>query len=307
MQSGGKIRSSSALATGEAIAANLVAMAETRPALFDFSAARRARARAARLAGDRFLDEGALEGLVDRLSAVTRKFERGLWIGADIPQAIRPFAREWQQADFDADEVLLAEGPFDLAVSLFSLQWINDLPGALIQVNRLLKPDGLFLAALMGAGTLSELREAFVQAESQTRGGISPRVAPFADVRDLGALLQRAGFALPVADVERLTVRYRDFAALVRDLRAHGFTNVLNERSRRPLRRDTLTTLLAHYAGHHADPDGKLRARFETLYLTGWSPHQSQQQPLKPGSAKARLADALGTTETIISGSKTPR
>jgi SAM-dependent methyltransferase len=281
-------------------------MVETRPVLFDFSAARRARVRAARLAGDRFLDEGALEGLVDRLSAVTRKFERGLWIGDAVPEAIRPFAREWHSADFDANEVLLAEGPFDLAVSLFSLQWINDLPGALIQVNRLLKPDGLFLAALMGAGTLSELREAFAQAEIQTRGGISPRVAPFADVRDLGALLQRAGFALPVADVERLTVRYRDFAALVKDLRAHGFTNVLGERSRRPLRRDTLTALLAHYAGHHADPDGKLRARFETLYLTGWSPHQSQQQPLKRGSAKTRLAEALGTTEQIISGSKTP-
>jgi SAM-dependent methyltransferase len=268
-----------------------------RPALFDFSAAARARARAARLAGDRFLDAAALEGLVDRLSAVTRKFERGLWIGDGVPEAIRPFAREWRSADFDAGEVLHTDGPFDLAVSLFSLQWINDLPGGLIQINRLLKPDGLFLAALMGAETLRELRDAFAQAEIQTRGGISPRVAPFADVRDLGALLQRAGFALPVADVERLTVRYRDFAALVKDLRAHGFTNVLKERSRQPLRRDTLTALLAHYAGHHADADGKLRARFETLYLTGWSPHQSQQQPLKPGSAKTRLADALGTAE----------
>jgi SAM-dependent methyltransferase len=185
---------------------------------------------------------------------------------------------------------------------LFSLQWINDLPGALIQVRRLLRPDGLFLAALMGAGTLTELREAFAQAEIQTRGGVSPRVSPFADVRDVGSLLQRAGFALPVADVERLVVRYRDFAGLVKDLRAHGFTNVMSARSRQALRRDTLTALLAHYAGHHADPDGRLRARFETVYLTGWSPHESQQQPLKPGSAKTRLAEALGTDEHRLQG-----
>ncbi len=268
-----------------------------RPPLFDFSAAARARDRATRLAGDRFLDAAALEGLCDRLSAVTRRFERGLWIGEAVPDPVLPFAKEWRCAEFGADETLAADGPFDLAISLFSLQWINDLPGALIQINRLLKPDGLFLAALMGGGTLSELREAFAQAEIQTRGGVSPRVSPFADVRDLGSLLQRAGFALPVADVERLVVRYRDFAGLVKDLRAHGFTNAMSARSRQVLRRDTLTALLAHYAGHHADPDGKLRARFETVYLTGWSPHESQQQPLKPGSAKTRLAEALGTTE----------
>ena len=272
-------------------------MSEARPPLFDFPAKQRAQKRADHLAGDRFLDAAALEGLTDRLSAVTRRFERGLWIGAAVPDPIRPFARTWQCADFGAQEILEADGPFDLAVSLFSLQWINDLPGALIQVRRLLRPDGLFLAALMGAGTLTELREAFAQAEIQTRGGVSPRVSPFADVRDLGALLQRGGFALPVADVERLVVRYRDFGGLVRDLRAHGFTNVMSARSRQVLRRDTLTALLAHYAGHHADPDGRLRARFETVYLTGWSPHESQQQPLKPGSAKTRLADALGATE----------
>ena len=272
-------------------------MTQDRPPLFDFSAKQHARARAVRLAGDRFLDTAALEGLTDRLSAVTRRFERGLWIGEAVPEPIRPFAQAWQCADFDTREILKADGRFDLAVSLFSLQWVNDLPGALIQINRLLKPDGLFLAALMGAGTLTELRDAFTQAEIQTRGGVSPRVSPFADVRDLGSLLQRAGFALPVADVERLVVRYRDFAGLVKDLRAHGFTNVMSARSRQPLRRDTLTALLAHYAGHHADTDGRLRARFETLYLTGWSPHESQQQPLRPGSAKTRLAEALGTTE----------
>jgi SAM-dependent methyltransferase len=272
-----------------------------RPPLFDFSAAARARARAGRLAGDRFLVQAAAEGLADRLQAVTREFEQGLWIGSAVPKEIAPFARAWVCADFDAREILAApessqQGPFDLAVSLYSLQWVNDLPGALIQIRHLLKPDGLFLGALLGGGTLGELREAFAHAESATRGGISPRVSPFSDVRDLGALLQRAGFALPVADVERLVVRYGDFSALVRDLRAHGFTNVMAERSKRPLRRDTLGALLEYYAQHHSE-DGKLRARFETLYLTGWAPHQSQQQPLQPGSAKTRLAEALGATE----------
>jgi SAM-dependent methyltransferase len=237
-----------------------------------------------------------VEGVADRLAAVTRKFERGLYIGERVPPEIAPFAQAWTCAGFDAQERLDSEGGFDLAVSLFSLQWINDLPGALVQVRRALKPDGLFVGALLGGGTLSELREAFAHAESATRGGISPRVSPFADVRDLGGLLQRAGFALPVSDVERLTVRYKDFFALARDLRAHGFTNVLAERSKRLLRRDTLAALLAHYAAHHVE-GSKLLARFETLYLTGWSPHESQQKPLQPGSAKARLAEALGTAE----------
>jgi SAM-dependent methyltransferase len=202
-------------------------------------------------------------------------------------------------ADFDEREILaLAEPPasFDLAVSLFALQWINDLPGALVQIRAWLKPDGLFVGALLGAGSLRELRDAFAAAEIATRGGASPRVSPLADVRDLGALLQRAGFALPVSDLERLDVRYRDFFGLARDLRAHGLTNVMGARSRRPLRRDTLAALLAHYAEHHSK-DGKLLARFETLYLTGWAPHQSQQAPLRPGSAKSRLAEALGTAE----------
>jgi hypothetical protein len=150
--------------------------------------------------------------------------------------------------------------------------------------------------ALLGGATLLELRQAFTHAEIATLGGVSPRVAPFADVRDLGGLLQRAGFALPVSDVERLTVRYGDFFALARDLRAHGLTNVMSERSRRLLRRDTLKALLEHYAGQFAE-EGKLPARFETLYMTGWAPHESQQKPLQPGSAKARLASALGTAE----------
>jgi SAM-dependent methyltransferase len=289
-------------------------MIASRPPLFDFAAGLHARRRALKLAGDRFLDRAAAEGLADRLSAVTRKFTLGLWIGAasesepskrPVPPEIAPFAQDWVRADFDSNEILTADAAkFDLAVSLFSLQAINDLPGALVQIRRALKPDGLFVGTLLGGGTLSELRAAFAFAESGTRGGVSPRVSPFADVRDMGGLLQRAGFALPVADVERLTVRYGDFFALTRDLRTHGFTNVMRERSRKPLRRDTLAALVSHYAAQHADPDGKLRARFETLYLTGWAPHESQQKPLAPGSAKSRLADALGTTEEIISDAK---
>ncbi|MEO8301348.1 MAG: methyltransferase domain-containing protein [Rhizomicrobium sp.] len=270
-----------------------------RPPLFDFSASQRARARARRLGGDRFLYRAAAEGIADRLQAVTRKFKRGLWIGETVPPEIAGFAQDWVCADFDAREILTGPDfldPFDLAVSLLSLQGINDLPGALVQIRRCLKPDGLFLGALLGGASLSELRAAFAHAEIATRGGVSPRVAPFADVRDLGGLLQRGGFALPVADVERLTVRYRDFSGLVRDLRSHGLTNILSERSKRPLRRDTLAALLSHYADQHGE-DGKLLARFETLYLTGWAPHESQQKPLKPGSAKARLAEALGTEE----------
>jgi SAM-dependent methyltransferase len=277
--------------------------------LFDFAAATRAQERADRLQGDRFLHAAAMEGLVDRLSAVTRRFDQGLWIanGGEqtnnlIPDAVRPFATRWSLGRFDARERLEAPGAHDLAVSLYSLQAINDLPGALAQIRHALKPDGLFLGALLGGGTLKELREAFAHGESQTSGGASPRVSPFADVRDLGALLSRAGFGLPVADVERLSVRYGDFLGLARDLRAHGLTNVLAQRSRKSLRRDTLAAMLAHYAAAHG-VEGKLVATFETIFLTGWSPHASQQQPLKPGSAKARLADALDTKE-ISAGEK---
>jgi SAM-dependent methyltransferase len=281
--------------------------------LFDFAAAIRAQERAHRRQGDTFLFAAAAEGLADRLATVRRRFESGLWIGAtasegehldkSVPEVLKPFAARWRLGRFDALERLEAGAePCDLAISLYSLQAVNDLPGALTQLRRALKPDGLFLAALLGGGSLKELRDAFASGESLTRGGASPRVSPFADVRDLGALLSRAGFALPVADIERLTVRYGDFFALVRDLRAHGFTNVLTQRSRTPLRRDTLAAMLAQYARAHG-ADGRLAATFETVFLTGWSPHESQQQPLRPGSAKARLAEALGTAE-IPAGEK---
>jgi SAM-dependent methyltransferase len=275
-------------------------MTASRPPLFDFHTAARARARAKAQAGDTFLATAAAEGIADRLAAVTRRFENGLLVGDTVPPQIASFAQAWTTVPFDEQEFLHAgEAGFDLAISVYSLQTVNDLPGALVQIRRALKPDGLFVGALFGGGTLKELRDAFAHGEVETRGGTSPRVSPFADVRDMGALLQRAGFALPVADVERLTARYGDFGKLVRDLRAHGQTNALSERSRKPLRRDTLAAMLAHYRGHHGE-DGKLRATFETLYLTGWAPHESQQKPLKPGSAKSRLADALGTSEQTL-------
>jgi SAM-dependent methyltransferase len=270
-----------------------------RPPLFDFRTALAARTRAARIGGDRFLDVAGLDGLRDRLSSVTRRFARGLWVGDALPDAIKDFAQDWTVADFDEREFLAAEQPFDLAVSLFSLQAINDFPGALIQIQRLLKPDGLFVAVLFGGATLTELRQSFTAAESEVLGGVSPHIAPFADVRDMGALLQRAGFALPVTDIERLTVRYSALPSLIRDLRAHGQSNALAARRKRSIGKRLLRTLADHYA-HHYVQDGKLIATFEMLYLTGWAPHESQQRPLKPGSAKARLSDALGTVERKI-------
>jgi hypothetical protein len=167
----------------------------------------------------------------------------------------------------------------------------------LIQIRRALKPDGLFIGCLLGGATLTELRQAFTEAEAEMEGGVSPRVAPFADVRDLGGLLQRAGFALPVTDIEPVTVRYADPSGLFRDLRAMGLTNALRARRKAPLRRATLMRACEIYAQRFADADGRLRATFELAWLSGWAPHASQQRPLQPGSAKMRLADALGTEE----------
>ena len=183
------------------------------------------------------------------------------------------------------------------------MQWVNDLPGALIQIRRALKPDGLLLAAMLGGDSLMELREAFAGAESEMEGGLSPRVAPFADLRELGALMQRAGFALPVVDSDRLTVRYNLAFALMRDLRAMGATNVLAMCRRAPLKRATLMRMAAIYAERFSDADNRVRATFEIAWLSGWSPHASQQKPLKPGSAAQRLADALGAKE-IPAGDK---
>lgn len=184
----------------------------------------------------------------------------------------------------------------DLIVSLMSLHWANDLPGALSHIRRALRPDGLFLGTLLGAGTLKELRTVLTEAELEVRGGAQARVSPFADGYDGAALLQRAGFALPVADVDRLTVRYPDLYALVRDLRAMGETNALTGVIR-PMSRGMLVRTAELYAERYAEPDGRLPATFEIIHLAGWAPHESQQQPLPRGSAKVRLADALGVRE----------
>lgn len=258
------------------------------PRIFDRTAYAVRRARAERRGAGSFLLEDAAQTLFERASAAQRTFGRALDIGARLQSfaQLMPLAKTWVRAQLSApdagstdgltvaDEECLpfAEQSFDLVVSVLSLHAVNDLPGALLQIRRLLVPDGLFVAALFGGATLVELRRAFAAGETDTTGGISPRVAPFADVRDLGGLLQRAGFAMPVADVERVTVRYGQFFTLIEDLRALGETNALAERSRKSLRRATLSSVLAHYAGRDSEPDGRLRATFDIVYLTGWAP-----------------------------------
>ncbi|MCJ2005777.1 methyltransferase domain-containing protein [Methylobacterium sp. J-092] len=284
--------------------------------LFDTVLARRRLARAQRAGFADFLIARVAEDLDDRLGAVLRDFTRSLDLATPTAAAARVLSARYPDAtvlrlapildravpgvrQVVADPEALPAAPegFDLAVSLLALQGVNDLPGTLVQLRNSLRPDGLFLGCLLGGATLNELRASFAQAESEVEGGVSPRVAPFAEVREAGALLQRAGFALPVADTETVTVRYADPFSLMRDLRAMGLTNALVERRRTPLRRATLMRMADIYASRFADADGRLRASFEILWLTGWAPHASQQVPLKPGSAKARLADALGTIE----------
>jgi SAM-dependent methyltransferase len=198
-----------------------------------------------------------------------------------------------------ADEEFLPfrDSAFDLVVSGLSLHFVNDLPGALVQIRRALKPDGLFVAAMLGGQTLSELRHAFFLAEDEVQGGASPRVAPFADIRDLGGLLQRAGFALSVTDADVFTVAYPSPLRLMQELKAMGASNILVARRRRFTTRRTLTRAAEIYVERFARPDGRVPATFEIVTLTGWAPHESQQQPLRPGSARMRLADALGTKE----------
>ena len=201
-----------------------------------------------------------------------------------------------------ADEEIIpfSAGSVDLFLSILTFQHANDLPGVLIQLRRALRPDGLLLAALFGGETLKELRDALSQAEIDLLGGMSPRVFPFADVRDAGGLLQRAGFALPVVDSDVVTVTYGPLIDLLRDLRGMGQSNFLTDRAKKPLTRKFLEKAEAVYRDRHTNSDGKLMATFEILYLTGWAPHESQQQPLRPGTAKARLADALRTKEEKI-------
>jgi SAM-dependent methyltransferase len=293
------------------------------PLIFDRALLRTRRARARRLGAETFLLDRVADDLEVRLSAVLRKFDFAADIGTPTGAvrqkltghigrivAVAPLLARDHEKDSRviADEEMLPfrDSSLDLVVSALALQFVNDLPGTLIQIRRALKPDGLFLGALIGGESLIELRAAFAEAEAEVEGGASPRVAPFADLSDLGALLQRAGFALPVTDIDRVTVRYESPLALMHDLRRMGAGNVLIERRRKPLRRATLRRLFEIYAERFSDPDGRVRATLEIVWLSGWAPHETQQQPLKPGSARTRLADALNAQE-VSAGEKAGR
>ena len=282
--------------------------------LFDSDLVRQRRLRAMREAapGADFLMRHVCEDLAERLSTVERRFELAadLFSSSALPaRALAASGKVREAVGVETDRELLGErkgliappetlpfdpGSIDLAVSLLALQEANDVPGMLIQARRALKPDGLFLAALSGQGTLAELKDSLLAAETELSGGASPRVAPFADVREAGALLQRAGFALPVTDVEQLTVRYDSMFHLMRDLRGMGATNALAARSRRPATRAFFGRAAEIYAERFSDPDGRVRATFSIIWMSGWAPHASQQQPLRPGSAKVSLASVLG-------------
>jgi len=269
------------------------------------------RALGAAVPGVSFLLDRAVEDLAERLSAVERRFAHAaaLFCGTSAArQAMLASGKVESAVRIEADAAFLSGeageiGSFDhiplepesmdLAVSLMSLHEANDIPGALIQIRRALRPDGLFLGAMAGGGTLAELRESLLAAETELYGGASPRVSPFTDVRDAGALLQRAGFALPVADVEPLTVRYSTMFELMRDLRAMGASNALAARSRRPASRRLFVRAAQIYAERFSDPDGRVRATFATVWMSGWAPHASQQKPLKPGSAEISLTKVL--------------
>ncbi len=300
------------------------------PQVFDRALIRRRLARALAEGGEDFLSARVAEDLRERLSVVRRDFRRVLDLGTPRPDVAAMLAGTLPEAEItrmapvpaagtlpeaeitrmaavpaagdagrrrevvgDEERQPFAPASFDLVVSCLSLHAVNDLPGALVQVRRALKPDGLFLGCLFGGGTLGELRQALSIAESEVAGGASPRVAPFSDLRDLGGLLQRAGFALPVADVEPLTVRYGTLFRLFSDLRAMGATNALTLRHKAPLRRAILMRAGEVYAARFADADGRLRASFDLVWLSGWAPHESQQKPLKPGSARMSLEAAL--------------
>lgn len=246
------------------------------------------------------VDLGARTGaFADALGASDAREKVDLLIEADLSGAM--LGRRGVSVVADEERLPFAPDSLDLIVSTLSLHWTNDLIGALVQARLALKPDGLFIGAFFGGATLTELRQSLLSAEAELSGGAAMRVSPFADASDGGSLLQRAGFALPVTDVDRVTVRYAHPVELLRDLRAMGETNVLMERSRTPLTRRVLARALELYAERFTESDGRVRATFEIITVTGWSPHESQQKPLRPGSAKMRLADALGTTEHKLS------
>ncbi|WP_312417907.1 methyltransferase domain-containing protein [Shinella sp.] len=280
--------------------------------LFDHALIDTNRLRALRSGPADFLLDIVAEEFAERLSVIDRRFEKAVELHGHTGAVARAIAGtgkvdaiERVESDrlFSAagepvtvsalETVPLAPQSVNLIVSPLALHLTNDTPGVFVQIRRALKPDGLFLAAIPGSGTLLELREVLLAAESEISGGASPRVIPFPDVRDVGALLQRGGFALPVTDKETYTVRYDSLFPLMKDLRAMGMANPLSGRSRRPLARGVLLRAAELYAERFSDPDGRIRATFSLIYVSGWAPHESQQKPLKPGSATMRLADAL--------------
>ena len=276
--------------------------------IFDTRLARRRLARAAAAEPAWFLLQRAVGDIVDRLRTVQRSFASIADVATPLPLVAAALGEVYPAATVrriaplpeagailgDAEHLPLASESCDLIVSALALQSANDLPGALVQIRRALVPDGLFLGCLVGGRTLHELRTVLTEAETGIRGGASPRVYPFADVRDVGGLLQRAGFALPVADSEQLTVRYPDLFALMADMRAMGATNALFARDRRAVPRSLFLEAARLYAERFADADGRIRATFEIISLSGWAPHASQQKPAVRGSGRISLATALG-------------
>ncbi len=274
------------------------------PALTDRAALARFRARAAR-APALFLHEDLADEIKERLAEVNRTFTS--------PAVVTPFPDFWHQAlpgariVADEDVLALEPGAHDLVIHALAMHWADDPVGQIIQCRRALQPDGLFIGALFGGQSLHELRAVLAQAESDVLGGLSPRVLPMGDIRDLGALLQRAGLALPVADSATRRVLYRDLRHLVADLRAMGESNALAQRLRAPMPRAVFRQAEALYRAGFGDSEGRIVATVETLFLTGWAPAESQPKPLRPGSAAARLAEALGTTETPLEPAPQPR
>lgn len=286
--------------------------------IFDIDVMLRRRARhAARADEVDFLIARAADDISERIGIVNRTFATAACLGALHGVVARRVQRlenvgtviscertaallercEAPRIQADEEALPFADASLDLAVSALTLHLVNDLPGALIQIRRALKPDGLFVASLLGGETLKELREAWLIAESEIAGGASPRVAPFADVRDLGGLLQRAGFALPIADSERVIVTYGSPLALMAELKAMAASNMLKARRREPVTRDLLMRAAEVYSDRFGQADGRVRATFEIITLTAWAPDESQPKPLRPGSAKTRLATALGVDE----------
>jgi SAM-dependent methyltransferase len=275
-----------------------MAQSPTAPVLFDRALLAQRQERARKSGPVTFLLDRVAEDFGDRLLAVMRNFADVADVATPGEILRGPVAERFNSVTridlaSDNENLALAAESLDLAVSALAFQFVNDLPGVLAQIRRALRPDGLLLAAMIGGETLTELRQSFAAAEAECEGGVSPRVAPLADLRDIGGLLQRAGFALPVTDVDRVVVRYANASALMADLRRMGATNILVERRRTPTRRATMLRMAEIYAERFADPDGRIRATFDIVWLSGWAPHESQPKPLRPGSATASLEEAV--------------